>query len=119
MGLARGGGGRSPCGRASVAVQALWASAPRPPCGGRADGGPSHRGCAWQQRLILCVSCTRACTCLQVGLGNPLPPGVPKQLRVGQRVLARHKPTRQVHDGTVLTIQVCAGRMRCCVRMHS
>jgi hypothetical protein len=44
---------------------------------------------------------------VQVGLGNPMPPGLPKQLRVGQRVLARHKDTQQMHDGTVLTIQVC------------
>lgn len=33
-----------------------------------------------------------------------IPPALPRQLTVSQRVTARHPVTRQLHDGDVLTI---------------
>lgn len=40
----------------------------------------------------------------EAGPGSELPAGYPQQLRVGQKVVARHPVTRQVHDGDVLTV---------------
>ncbi len=39
----------------------------------------------------------------EVGYGAQIPDDLPRQLRVGQRVTARHPVTRQIHDGDVLT----------------
>lgn len=33
-----------------------------------------------------------------------MPPELPQPLRVGQAVVARHPTTRQLHDGTLLTV---------------
>lgn len=40
----------------------------------------------------------------EVGYNGEVPPGLPRQLMVSQRVTARHPVTRQLHDGDVLTI---------------
>lgn len=40
----------------------------------------------------------------QVGYGNETPADMPRPLTVGQRVTGRHPLTRQIHDGTVLTV---------------
>lgn len=39
----------------------------------------------------------------EVGYGAQIPPDLPRQLQVGQRVTARHPVTRQIHDGDILT----------------
>lgn len=40
----------------------------------------------------------------EMGVGlMDCPPDVPRPLRVGQQVTARHPLTRQLHDGTILT----------------
>lgn len=49
---------------------------------------------AWRQR----------CRAAYSG-GLVLPADVPQQLRVGQRVTARHPVTRQLHEGRVLTVE--------------
>jgi hypothetical protein len=41
----------------------------------------------------------------EVGLGADVPPELPRPLRVGQEVTARHPVTRQLHDGVILTIK--------------
>lgn len=41
----------------------------------------------------------------ELGLGVDAPPELPRQLRVGQEVVARHPATRALHDGVVLTIK--------------
>ena len=46
----------------------------------------------------------------QVGYGNETPPDLPRPLTVGQRVTGRHSLTRQIHDGTVLTVAANAYR---------
>ncbi|KAK9868217.1 hypothetical protein WJX84_002502 [Apatococcus fuscideae] len=40
----------------------------------------------------------------EVGLGNETPADLPKPLWVGQAVTARHPITRQIHEGSVLTV---------------
>ncbi|KAF8062087.1 UBE2T [Scenedesmus sp. PABB004] len=39
------------------------------------------------------------------GVGNEVPPDMPRPLRVGQGVVARHPATRSLHDGIILTIK--------------
>lgn len=41
----------------------------------------------------------------EVGVGMEVPPELPRPLRVGQAVTARHPATRQLHDGQVLTVK--------------
>jgi hypothetical protein len=40
-----------------------------------------------------------------VGVGNEVPTDLPRPLRVGQQVVARHPATRGLHDGIILTIK--------------
>ena len=57
---------------------------------------------AWRMR---CRAAYRA-----AAAGKPLPPDVPRQLAVGQRVTARHPETRTIHEGRVLTVELHAYR---------
>jgi DIRP len=41
----------------------------------------------------------------ECGPGMEVPPEVPRPLRVGQEVTARHPVTRQIHDGVILTVK--------------
>ncbi|KAG2495072.1 hypothetical protein HYH03_006683 [Edaphochlamys debaryana] len=41
----------------------------------------------------------------EVAMGLEVPPDMPRQLRVGQHVTARHPQTRQLHDGVILTVK--------------
>ncbi|MEW5300816.1 MAG: hypothetical protein WDW36_003720 [Sanguina aurantia] len=50
----------------------------------------------------------------EAGAGAEVPPELPRPLRVGQEVTARHPGTRQLHDGQVLTAK--GGRYR--VQFH-
>lgn len=52
----------------------------------------------------------------EVGAGLEVPPELPRPLRVGQEVTARHPGTRQLHDGVVLTAK--GGRYRCVCRQR-
>lgn len=49
---------------------------------------------------------------LRAGLREGLPPDLARPLSVGQRVIACHPKTRELHDGSVLT----ADRNRCRVQ---
>lgn len=40
----------------------------------------------------------------EVGLGNETPADLPKPLWVGQAITARHPITRQIHEGSILTV---------------
>ena len=40
---------------------------------------------------------------------------LPRQLRVGQHVTARHPVTRQLHDGTILTVKGSKYRWALCI----
>jgi len=40
----------------------------------------------------------------ELGRGVDLPVAYPRQLQVGQKAVARHPVTRQLHDGDVLTV---------------
>lgn len=52
---------------------------------------------------------------LRSGLRDGLPPDLARPLTVGQRVIARHPRTRQIHDGSILTV-VTVDRSRCRVQ---
>ena len=41
---------------------------------------------------------------LRTGIRDGLPTDLAKQLCVGQRVIALHSKTREIHDGSVLTV---------------
>jgi len=41
----------------------------------------------------------------EVGVGHEVPSELPRPLRVGQLVVARHPISRQLHDGVILTVQ--------------
>ena len=47
----------------------------------------------------------------EVGVGMEVPPELPRPLRVGQEVTARHPLTRQLHDGVILTVK--GNKYRC------
>lgn len=47
----------------------------------------------------------------EIGVGQEVPPELAKPLRVGQEVVARHPQTRQLHDGSILTIK--GSKYRC------
>ena len=49
---------------------------------------------------------------LRTGLRDCLPPDLARPLTVGQKVIARHPKTREIHDGSILTVD----RSRCRVQ---
>lgn len=49
----------------------------------------------------------------EAGLGSEVPPELPRPLRVGQEVVARHPGTRQLHDGVILTVKGSKYRCAC------
>lgn len=48
----------------------------------------------------------------EVGVGLDVPPDLPRPLRVGQDVTARHPVTRQLHDGVILTVRSSSYRVQ-------
>ena len=48
-----------------------------------------------------------------LGPGVELPDAYPRQLQVGQKAVARHPITRQLHDGDVLTVTSNSYRSDC------
>jgi hypothetical protein len=49
---------------------------------------------------------------LRIGLRECLPADLAHPLTVGQRVIARHPKTREMHDGSILTVDRCRYRVQ-------
>lgn len=70
----------------------------------RALGRPRRLSLAFLKQARAQLGAWRA-RCRAAYSGGALPPDVPAQLTVGQKVTARHPLTRHLHEGRVLTVE--------------